>query len=432
MKNIRLSRRDFVAKSSLATVGMVAAPYIMANATDLPGNRIQLGFIGVGKQSHHLLRELMKCPETVVMACSDVSTVNLEMFREVAQQLNNGKYDSKPEVTAYADFREVIARNDIDAIVIASPDHWHGIMVVETLKSGKDVYCEKPLAATIVEGRAMVDATNKYKRVFQTGNMQRSWEEFRHGCELVRNGYIGEIKEIKVNIGGPYRMFDLPVEETPSEIDWDMWIGPAMYRGYHHSLAPIYKPGENMVFPKWRDYKPYGGGGITDWGAHMFDIAQWGIGMDGSAPVKYMPPRGGGATTGLQMVYDNGIVMSHEDWGHGGVRFIGTEGKLDVSRGYLKSDPESVVEQKIKDAEIRLAHSENHYQNWIDSIKSRNQPICDVTVGHSTSALCNVVNIAYELERDLVWDPKMEKFLNDDDANKLLSRPYRGSWKLEG
>jgi hypothetical protein len=248
---------------------------------------------------------------------------------------------------------------------------------------------------------------------------------------LVRNGYIGEIEEIKVNVGGPYRLFDIPVEETPPEINWDMWVGPAAYRGYHHILAPIYKPGEKMIFPGWRHYKPYGGGMITDWGAHMFDIAQWGIGMDGSAPIKYSPPKGGGATNGMKMLYKNGIVMTHEDWGHGGVRFMGTEGTIDVSRGYLKSNPESIVKQKIKETDIRLERSENHYQNWIDAIKSRKQPICDVTIGHSTSALCNVINIAYELEKDLEWNPRKEKFVNDEDANRLLHRPYRGEWKLE-
>jgi predicted dehydrogenase len=185
-----------------------------------------------------------------------------------------------------------------------------------------------------------------------------------------------------------------------------------------------------MIFPGWRHYKPYGGGMITDWGAHMFDIAQWGIGMDGSAPNKYLPPKGGGATKGMKMLYENGIVMTHEDWGHGGVRFMGTEGTIDVSRGYLKSNPETIVKQEIKGTDIRLERSDNHYQNWIDAIKSRKQPICDVTIGHSTSALCNVINIAYELERDLDWHPRKEKFLNDEDANRLLHRPYRGDWKL--
>jgi predicted dehydrogenase len=211
-----------------------------------------------------------------------------------------------------------------------------------------------------------------------------------------------------------------------------MWIGPAAYRGYNHILAPVYKAGDKQFFPQWRRYKPYGGGGITDWGAHMFDIAQWGIGMDKSAPVKFIPPKGANAEIGLRMEYDNGIVMTHElHREKGGVLFIGTKGTVQVHRRFLKTEPAELKDLVIKDTDIRLEHSTDHYQNWIDAIKNRTQPICDVEIGHSTSALCNVVNITYELGRDLEWDAKNEQFLNDDDANLMLRRPHRGEWKLE-
>lgn len=431
MKKSVLSRREFMSASALAAAGIASMPFVSCN--NPLNDKIQLGFIGVGFQSLHLLTELMKCPETVVVACSDVNSVNMNIFEQKAKQLHMEKYGSELKIKTYPDFRDLIARKDIDAVVIATQDHWHALIAVEAAKAGKDIYCEKPLASTVVEGRAMVNATRKYKRIFQTGNMQRSDKNFRHACELVRNGYIGEIKEISVAFGGPPVMFNIPVEETPKEINWEMWVGPAMYRGYHRIMAPIYKPGEKMFFPAWRNYKPYGGGAVTDWGAHHCDIAQWGLGMDNSAPVKYFPPKGGGARSGIRMEYNNGTVMHHVEysWEKRGIVFMGTEGKVQVDRVSVEAEPATLKDLTIKETDIRLELSNNHYQNWIDAIISRKNPICDVAIGHSTSALCNVMNIAYELERDLEWDPVQEKFVNADDANKLLSRPYRGEWKLE-
>jgi predicted dehydrogenase len=432
MKKSVLSRREFISASALVAAGIASMPFVSCNGNNRFNDKIQLGFIGVGYQSLHLLTQLMKCPETVVVACSDVNSVNMSIFERKAKQLHEEKYGSALKIKTYPDFRDLIARKDIDAVVIATQDHWHAIIAVEAAKAGKDIYCEKPLASTVVEGRAMVNATRKYERVFQTGNMQRSSKEFRHACELVRNGYIGDIKEIRVDVSGPPVMFDIPVEETPKEINWDMWVGPAMYRGYNRIMAPVYKSGDKMFFPRWRRYKPYGGGSITDWGAHHFDIAQWGIGMDKSAPVKYLYPKGPAATSGMKMEYSNGIVMHHgKHREKGGILFVGTEGTVQVNRGFLATEPASLKELTIKDSDIHLELSTNHYQNWIDAIISRENPICDVAIGHSTSALCNVVNIAYDLERDLEWDPAQEKFVNDDEANSLLSRPYRGEWKLE-
>ena len=426
-----ITRRNFVSTSAIAAAGIAAMPLASSCADDPFKDKIKLGFIGIGMQGSFLMSQIIKCPETVVVACSDVNSINLNNGKASAEKFNKEKFGAGPEVKTYPDFRGLLEDKNVDAVVIATPDHWHAYIAVEAAKAGKDIYCEKPLASTVVEGRAMVDATRKYERVFQTGNMQRSSAEFRHACELVRNGYIGEIKEITVDIGVPSRLFDIPVEATPAEIDWNMWIGPAMYRGYHHRLAPIYAEGERKFFPAWRDYRPFGGGGITDWGAHHFDIAQWGIGMDKSAPVKFIPPTGGLAKSGLKMIYDNGIVMTHgKHREKGGVLFVGTKGTVQVNRGFLKTEPEELKEMKIKDTDTHLENSSNHYQSWIDAIKNRTRPICDVEIGHSTSALCNVINISYQLERELNWDPKAEKFVNDDEANTLLGRPYRGEWKL--
>jgi predicted dehydrogenase len=299
-------------------------------------------------------------------------------------------------------------------------------MVVDAAKAGKDIYCEKPLALTIAEGRSMVIATRKYKRIFQTGNMQRSWRDFRHAVELVRNGYIGDVKEINVSVGEPVKQCDLPTEEVPPTLDWNEWVGPSLYRGYNHILAP--KIGDTS-WAWWRGYRNFGGGLITDWGAHMFDIAQWALDMDKSGPVELNPPDKP-AKTGLSMKYANGVVVNHKMWGDSNaVQIIGTEGKVEVSREFIRTFPDKKLAKKdLKDGDKRVYFSDNHYQDWVDAMKKRILPISDVETGHRTSSVCNLVNIAYELQRPLKWDPYREKFVDDEYADKMLSRAYRGKW----
>jgi predicted dehydrogenase len=425
---IKISRRNFVGTTVAGAAAFTVIPgFTMASNSG--SERIRLGFIGVGIQSHGLLKSLNKCPETVVMACCDVVTTKVAKFKGEAQALNDQKWiGEKHEVTGYKNYRELLDRKDIDAVVIATPDHWHAQIAVDAAKAGKDIYCEKPMALTVAEGRAMVRATRKYKRVFQTGNMQRSWKNFRHACELVANGYIGEIKEVNVCVGPPVKALDLPAVQAPENVDWDMWVGPSLYREYSPVLAP---PVEDLHFPNWRNYREFGGGMITDWGAHMFDIAQWALGMDESGPVEFNPPAEH-AVIGLQMKYKNGVILNHANWGKecNGVQFIGTNGKIEVSRGFLRSDPVSLVETEIKPTDKHLYKSDNHYQDWIDAIKKRTRPISDVETGHRTSSLCNLANIAYELQRPLKWDPKKEQFIGDAGANRMLSRAYRGKWNF--
>jgi predicted dehydrogenase len=322
----------------------------------------------------------------------------------------------------------LLAQPNIDAVVIATPDHWHAIQSIDSMKAGKDVFCEKPLAHTVWEGRKIVEAVEKYGRVFQTGSMQRSWENFRHAVELVQNGYVGEIKKVLVNVGDPAIACDLPTENKPDDLDWDGWVGPAQMRGYSPVLA---HPEGTNGWAAWRNYKEFGGGILCDWGAHMFDIAQWGLSMDHSGPVLLIPPEAG-ATRGLKLIYDSGIEMVHEDFGRGwGVRFIGSEGSLDISRQYLDSKPANIVNNKIGTTDKRVYKSENHYTDWLDGIRSRKQPICDAEVGHRTSTVCNIANIAYWVGRPLRWDPEKEKFSKDGKANKLLTKKYRKPYKLK-
>ena len=325
-------------------------------------------------------------------------------------------------------YRELLSRKDIDAVVIASPDHWHAQMAVDAAKAGKDIYCEKPLSSSVAEGRAMVDAARKYQRIFQTGSMQRSWDRFRHGVELIRNGYIGDIKEIKVSIGAPYKSCDLPTQEAPNTIDWNAWIGPASYRGYHTDLAC---PLDDKRWGMWRDYFPFGGGMVTDWGAHMFDIVQWALDQDHTGPTHFTPPSEH-AESGLVYTYENGIKVTHTKWGTGGneIQFIGTEGRLEISRSYLRTFPnEALADTPIKNSDTnRVYLSKNHHEDWLDGIRNRTRPICDVEVGHRTASVCNLANIAYALQRPLEWNPVSEQFINDPGANLMLDRAYRGPW----
>ncbi len=427
-----MDRRNFIGKSALAAGAFTIIPdHAMgkdAKNKIAPNEKINLGYIGVGKQSLGLVRSIGACPETMVMAACDVDKLKLDYFKGAAEKLNASKLDGGSQVVdTYENYRELLERKDIDAVVIATPDHWHAMIAIDAAKAGKDIYCEKPMALTVAEGRAMVDATRKYDRVFQTGNMQRSWRNFRHACEMVSNGYIGEIKEINVSVGDPVMAAELPAEPVPESLNWDLWVGPSMFRNYNPDLAP---PMENRGWANWRAYRDFGGGLITDWGAHMFDIAQWAMGMDQSGPVEFIAPEHG-AKRGMKMKYENGVIMNHKDWGEfNAVQFLGSEGKIEVSRSFYRSDIEGLTEIELKDSDTPLYRSDDHYQDWVDAIKNRTRPISDVETGHRTASLCNIVNIGYTLERTLKWKPAHERFIDDDDANSMLTRPFRGSWEF--
>ncbi|MEN8227095.1 MAG: Gfo/Idh/MocA family oxidoreductase [Bacteroidota bacterium] len=423
-----MNRRDFIGKSALGAGAVTVVPrHVMGGGGFLsPGDRINLGFIGTGKQSIGLMRSIAGCPETMVLAACDVDQQKLARFKSEAEKSNGEKLEGGTQaVDTYEDYKELLEREDIDAVVIATPDHWHAMIAIDAAKAGKDIYCEKPMALTVAEGRAMVLAARKYYRVFQTGNMQRSWRNFRHACEMVYNGYIGEVSEINVSVGDPVMACELPAEPVPETLNWDLWVGPSMFRNFNQILSP---PIEDINWPMWRLYKDFGGGMVTDWGAHMFDIGQWALGMDQSGPVEFIPPENR-AKRGMQMKYASGVVMNHKDWGEGNaVQFLGSEGKIEVSRSFYRSDIEGLTEFELKGGDKQLYRSDNHYQDWVDAIKNRTRPVSDVETGHRTASVCNIVNIAYGLERPLKWAPSHEKFIDDDDANRMLTRPFRGKW----
>lgn len=436
-KESTVSRREFVGKAASVLAGFTIVPRFVLGGTRPDGTKyiapsdvISLGFIGTGKQGRGLTTSFLNTNEARIVALSEVykAKAQLTLDRIKAHYEKNTQLGAYSEIPVYVDFRELLARKDIDAVVIATPDHWHAAMSVKAAEAGKDIYCEKPLALTIREGRAMVNAARKYNRVFQTGSMQRSWPEFRQTAELVRNGYIGEIKSIKVNVGPPPKAYDLAAETIPEGLDWDKWLGPNSPVAFNSELAP---PISKDVFPNWRNYKEFGGGMVTDWGAHMFDIVQWALDMDNSGPVEIIAPDGKDHPF-LTYRYANGITMTHEKWDwSNAIHFVGTEGEIKVQRKKLETTPASLKDKVIGDTEKHVYKSENHYKDFLDAMRKRSKPICDVEIGHRTSSVCNLGNIAYELKRPLQWNPKKEQFKNDKEANELLGRSMRAEWGIK-
>jgi predicted dehydrogenase len=386
-----------------------------------------MGFIGVGTQGRGLLGGFLNKKDVQVLAVCDVDTTRRDHSKKTVEdyyaQKNQTDYKG---CAAYRDFRDLIARKDIDAVCIATPDHWHAYPVVLACEAKKDIYCEKPLSLTIHEARAMANAVRKHERVFQTGSMQRSSSEFLKACELVRNGAIGKVSQVIVDVGGPSKPCDLPEEELEPGLDWDFWLGPAPKRPYNSVLSPR---GVHKHFPNWRNYREYSGGMMTDWGAHHFDIAQWGLGMDDSGPVEIIPPEDPKATRGVKYIYANGVEVLHGN--SGGVLFIGDKGKILVNRGKFQATPEEIAaDYKPNALPIKLYRSTSHQSDFLACVRSRQRPICDVEVGARSVTVCHLGNLAYWNHRKLKWDPKAEKFIGDDEANTWLDREKRGSWKV--
>ena len=440
MQTPSLSRRRF-----LSTTAVASAPFILPSgilsAEVKPNDKISVGFIGMGKQNGGLMNRFMGAKEAICVAVSDCDTNR----RNAARDKANARQKNK-DCKAYGDFRELIARKDIDAVCIATPDHWHAIQTIAALESGKDVFCEKPLTHNVHESVEVMKAVKNNKRVLQTGSMQRSSREFRIACELVRNGVIGEVKRTAVNIGGPGRPCDLKTEKDEPGLDWDMWIGPGPMRGYSSVLSPR---GVHGHFPAWRNYKEYGGGMVCDWGAHMIDIIQWGLNKDSSGPVATIPAKDPKATQGAQLVYEGDIHMMH---GEGqGATFYGTDGRVECHRGLLglykgdkliagKSDRndksknlnqemDRIEAEILKDAKVKLYDSNNHVGDFLNSMKSRKKPITNEVVGARTSIACHLLNQTYYNQTAIAWDPKKNTFAKGGDP-RWLTRNYRGQWKV--
>jgi predicted dehydrogenase len=446
----RVSRRHFLKTASALTA---AAPFILPSriwgADVAPGNRLTMGFIGMGTQSRGLLDNFL-WQETRVLAVCEV-----DAGRRQDAKRKVDKFYSNSDCQAYDDFRDIIARKDIDAVCIATPDHWHAIVTLAALKSGKDVYCEKPLTHNIHEAVKVIKAVPAHHRVLQTGSMQRSMNEFRVACELVRNGVIGKIERVECGFGDPARPCDLPEEVMEPGLDWNQWCGPAPLRGYNSILSPR---GVQEGFPQWRLYREYGTGGVGDWGAHMLDIAQWGLGMDDSGPVEVIPPIDPKAKRGAKLVYATGVAVEHS--GGGGVRFFGSDGEIRVDRkkfalymggktiaeflddkekkGGADSAADTTCAAEVQKAEdlylrnpqVKLYRSSQHISDFMACVKSRRKPITNEQVGARSAICCHLLNQSYYHHAHLQWDPVRFKFTHGTGDPKWLTRDYRAPWSV--
>jgi predicted dehydrogenase len=420
---MKTTRRAFI-KASVITPLIV--PSAVWAAQTSPNSRITVGFIGMGVQSRGLL-ELFSARSQVAAVC-DVDTTR----RQDARRRVDDFYTRYPDqgaagCKAYNDYEELLAREDIDAVCIATPDHWHAQITLDALRAGKDVYCEKPLTHDIAEAVAVMKEVDAKGRVLQTGSMQRSSQEFRIACELARNGAIGKIQRIECSFGDPGVPCDLPEEPMEPGLDWNRWVGPAPMRPYNSTLSPR---GLHDSFPEWRRYREFGGGKVTDWGAHHLDIAQWALGMDQSGPVSVLPPEDKNAKRGARLIYENGVEVIHQDGF--GVDMFGTEGRIQVNRGkfcFIRNDETiakftsredgGTLESKIarverdylKDAKVRLYKVQDcHVGDFLACVKSRTKPITNEQVGARSAICCHLMNLAYYHHQPLKWDPQACSF----------------------
>jgi predicted dehydrogenase len=425
-----LTRRQFLKGTAAAALGMpaiVPRAIFGADGKAPPSERITIGFIGCGKMANdYHLSTLLKFGDVQALAVCEVDKTR----REHAQQRVAKAYAQATNYkgcAAYADFRELIARPDIDAVCIATPEHWHAIPIIEACRAGKDVYCEKPLVLTLAEAHRCIDAVRQHRRVLQTGSQQRSnvFGKFREAAEIIRSGRLGKIQTVTVGVGGPSTPCDLPAEEMEPGLDWDLWLGPAPRRPYHSALSPR---GVHNHFPAWRSYREYAGGAHSDMGAHHYDIAQWCLGMDDSGPVEIVPPEDSKATSGVKYIYANGVVMTHG--GPSGCVFTGSEGQLHIDRGVLTSQPQSIVQEPLGAKDVHLDQSPGHHRDWINCIRSRQRPLADVEIGARSVAIVILGNLAYWHHRKLRWDPQGWQFAGDVEANTWLDRERRDPWKL--
>lgn len=437
-----VTRREFLGLSALGLAGLTILPGWAINGVRIaPSDRVVLGFVGLGQQGCSDFSSFSSCPGVQVAACCDVDAMKRERFKRRV-----GAWQKSQNVAERCDmyefYEEMLDRKDIDVIEVATPDHWHALVAIHACQSGKDVYCQKPLAYTVTEGLAVARAVRDNNRVFQIGSQQRSSAEFQKAIELVRKGAIGHIEKIYARVGEPPKPLDLPEMPVPANLNFNQWMGPLNDPKvhYHPDLCPPISldPEKNeQLWGAWRWYQETGNGYTADWGAHMFDIAQAAIGMDGSGPVEFIP-KGYKGTEYSTMKYANGIVMTEQPYREDntsaqGIKFIGDKGWLKVARGYIECSDPSLLEKKEQKVEKgQYEVSAPHMQNFVDCVRSRENPIAPVEVGCSTNTLCCINNIARELGRPVRWNPATLSFEGDKEAaaHRLYKYEYRNPYKL--
>jgi len=437
----RLSRRKFLGTSALGMAGILILPAVgcgrSKTAEQKDPNLVRLGFIGLGRQAMFLMNGFLQIPGVEVLAGCDVYGIKRTRFENrVSEFYNKAGREIKP--ATYEKFEDLLKREDIDAVVIAVPDHSHARIAIAACRAGKDVYLEKPMTFTIFEGQQLKKIVRETGRILGVGSQQRSSAEFQHAVKLVQDGALGKISKVNAYVGAPPTPYNLPEEPLPAGLNWDLWLGslPTSIH-FNNQLDPpitLDPPKDEEIWGAWRWYKEMGGGFTTDWGAHMFDIAQWGLGMDKNGPVEISPI--GDGSEFISWKYANGVVMTSETFDEKktkGVKFWGESGWIEVARGYFNaSDPKFNPPESATKVEGPYETRIPHQVNFIEAVRSRQDPVVSVEIGHSSCTVCTLGNIACDLKRTIKWDPATETFVDDKDgaATKLLHYAYREPWKL--
>lgn len=479
-----MHRRDFLGLSAIGLTGLTILPSYTINGIRVaPSDRVLMGTIGLGRQALSDFRGFAGAAGLQVIACCDVDTIKQERYRKSVEEWQKAKGLS-PRCDTYEQYERLLERKDIDVVEVVTPDHWHALMTIHACQSGKDVYVQKPLSYTIKEALVMTRIANDNKRIVQVGSQQRSSKEFQKAIELVQNGSIGHIEKIYAKVGDPPKPFDLQAMPIPGNLNWNLWLGPLNDEKivYHSDLAPqiTIDPVKNeTLWGAWRWYLETGNGYTADWGAHMFDIAQAAIGMDGSAPYEIIP-KGYNNQPYLTYKYKSGVVMTEQPFlednpGAQGIKFIGTKGWIEVARGFIACSESSLIPAEIAgrrpqprgerpagqqgqrpatgqggqtttqqgqgqgqarpaptQSGLQFEISSPHMQNFIDSVRSRQKPIASIEKGCSTAITCCLGNIATELKRPVKWDPATYTFIDDKEAcnHRLMNYEYRRPYSL--
>ena len=440
-KTNMVTRRQFLKGSAVAAAGFLVPTIVPASVfgADAPSNRITIGFVGVGRMGSGDMRELLGFKEVQIIAVCDLDSKRVRNAQKTveahyAKQSAAGTYKG---CATFGDYRDLVVRDDIDAVCVVTPDHWHALPSIAAAKAGKDIFLQKPLTLTIREGRVLSDTVRRYNRIFQVGSQQRSDARFHQACELVRNGRVGKLHTVKVGFGTDPGTDPTPPMPVPDNLNYDMWLGQAPWAAYTEKRV---HPQKDYGRPGWLRISDYGAGMITGWGAHHNDIAQWGMGTEYTGPVEIEGqaefPRDGlwdvHGDFSIEYTYANGVkvICADNKKNKQGVVFEGSEGWVYVRRGFIDANPKSLLTSTIGPNEIHLYKSNNHKANWLECIKSRAETIAPAEIGHRSCTVCLLGDIAMRLDRKLRWNPDIEQFIGDDEANKMLWRPMQSPWTL--
>ncbi len=431
------SRRQFLNASAIGMAGIAIIPGLNScSSPKAQDTDIKLGFIGLGQQAMYLLNSFINIPGVKVLAGCDVYGIKRKRFEKRVNDFY-AKAQKEIKVDTYEKYQDVLSRKDIDAVIIAVPDFSHAMIAIAACKAGKDVYLEKPMTFTIYEGQQLRKTVRETGRILGIGSQQRSDPNFQHAVQLVQSGALGKITKVNAYVGAPPKPYDLPEEPLPADLNWDFWLGPLPAPIHYNSQLdpPIsLDPEEDEKFwGGWRWYKEMGGGFTTDWGAHMFDIAQWGLGMDKNGPVEISPI--GDGSEFMTFKYENGVVMTSEPFNDKltkGVKFIGENGWIEVARGYFNASDQKFFAEKKENPDGPYETKVPHQVNFIESLRKRVDPVVPVEIGHSSCTVCTLGNIACDLKRTIKWDPKTETFVDDTDgaAKNHMHYQYRAGYTL--